>query len=105
MGYVSFLLVASVATFCAPAGAEGLHSLETSDLRLLYFDPSQTYLVPHAARSFENSLLSQRKVFDYDPFEKVTVLLKDFSDYGNAGALPVPRNAVIVDISVVGEVL
>jgi hypothetical protein len=98
-GYVSFLLVASVAAFCAPAGAQGLQSLETQDLRLLYFDPSQTYLVPHAARSFENSLRSQRKIFDYDPFEKVTVLLKDFSDYGNAGALPVPRNAVIVDIA------
>ena len=27
-GYVSLLLVASVATFCAPAGAEGLLSLE-----------------------------------------------------------------------------
>jgi len=98
-GYVSFLLVASVATFSAPAGAQGLQYLETQDLRLLYFDPSQTYLVPHAARTFQNSLLSQRKVFDYEPFEKVTVLLKDFSDYGNAGALPVPRNAVIIDIA------
>ena len=88
-GYVSLLLVASVATFCTSAGAQGLRSFETSDLRLLYFGPSQTYLVPHAARSFENSLRSQRSIFDYNPFEKVTVLLKDFSDYGNAGALPV----------------
>ena len=30
--------------------------LETDDLRLLYFDPMQTYLTPHVARSFHNSL-------------------------------------------------
>ena len=73
--------------------------METSDLRLVYFDPVQTYLAPHAARSFQNSMLSQRSVFGYDPNEKATVLLNDFTDYGNAGALPLPRNAVIVDIA------
>jgi len=98
-GFFGSLLIAMMASLCAPSFAAGLEYLETSDLRLLYFDPSQTYLVPHAARSFENSMSRQRQVFGYESQEKVTVLLKDFTDHGNAGALPVPRNAVIVDIA------
>jgi len=34
---------------------QGLSSLETENLRLLYFDPTETYLVPHVTQSFENS--------------------------------------------------
>jgi hypothetical protein len=79
--------------------SQGLSSLETDNLRLLYFDPTETYLVPHVTQSFENSLETQRRVFNYDPFEKITVLLTDFSDYGNAGAGSIPRNSVIVDIA------
>ncbi len=94
-----FLFAIPILGLVQPVDSEELKYFEATDLRLLYFDPTETYLVPHAARSFQNSLLSQRKVFGYDPYEKVTVLLKDFSDYGNAGALPVPRNAVIVDIA------
>ena len=79
--------------------SQGLSSLETDNLRLLYFDPTETYLVPHVTQSFENSLETQRRVFNYDPFEKITVLLTDFSDYGNAGAGSIPRNSVVVDIA------
>lgn len=82
-----------------PSAHAQLSLFETENQRLLYFDPATTYLVPHAARSFENSLLSQRKIFGYEPSEKVTVLLLDFSDYGNAGAIPLPRNMVIVDVA------
>ncbi len=76
-----------------------LQFIETPDLRLLYVDPTETYLVPHVARSFENSLEGQRAIFGYEPTEKVTTLLVDFVDYGNAGAMPVPRNSVFVDIA------
>ena len=80
-----------------PAWAAELSEIETADLRLLYFDPAATYLTPYIVRSFQNSLEHQRRVFDYQPSEKVTVLLTDFSDYGNAGAIAVPRNALLVD--------
>lgn len=76
-----------------------LKILETDEQRLVYFDPVQTYLVPHAARSFENSMHSQKEIFDYQPYEKTTVLLTDFSDYGNAAATSVPRNMLFVDIA------
>ena len=36
--------------------------METDDLQLLYFDPPQTYLVPHVTLSFYNSLKFQRAV-------------------------------------------
>src|SRR5205085_9404586 len=46
-----------------------------------------------------NSLAFQRRLFGLDPTEKVTVLLVDFSDAGNASATVVPRDAVTVQIS------
>jgi hypothetical protein len=76
-----------------------LESIETDNLRLLYFDPSTTYLAPYAARAFENSMLSQKDRFGFEPDGQVTVLLKDFSDYGNAAAGAVPRNLLFVDVA------
>jgi len=81
----------------APARAQGLSEIETEDLRLLYRDPSQAYLVPHAGRCFENSMRFQRWLFDYVPSEKVTVLLNDFSDVGNASATGIPHNVLLVE--------
>ena len=53
----------------AETRAEGLDLdvLETDDLRLIYLDPFQTYLVPHAARTFHNSLEFQKRVFGWTP--------------------------------------
>lgn len=93
------LSVAIVIAAHAPASAQGLDSLETQDLRLLYFNPGETYLAPYAAVSFENSMRSQRKIFDFEPYDKVSILLTDFVDHGGAGALAVPRNLLIVDVA------
>jgi len=80
-----------------------LSRLETIDLRLLYFDPAETYLTPYVARSFENSMRVQQRVFDWKPWDQTTVLLKDFSDYGNAAARSSPNNALIIDIAPLGQ--
>ncbi|HWA59846.1 MAG TPA: hypothetical protein VG939_00655 [Caulobacteraceae bacterium] len=82
-----------------PHGEIDLDALETKDLRLLYFAPSETYLTPHIARSFLNSLEFQRRTFGWKPWDRTTVLLKDFSDYGNAAARASPNNAILVDIA------
>ena len=63
------------------SGAFALDLFETDDLRLLYFDPFQTYLVPHVSRNFANSHAFQQSLLNWVPYEKTTVLLKDFSDY------------------------
>ena len=73
--------------------------LETEDVRMLYFDPVQTYLVPHMARSFHNSLTFQKSIFDWHPWDKTTVVLTDLSDYGNAGATVSPGNGITVYIA------
>jgi hypothetical protein len=56
-----------------------LQSLETRDLRVLY-TPDNAYLVPHVARSFENSLQFQERIFHWKPWDRTTVVLTDFSD-------------------------
>ena len=61
-----------------------MSKLETPDLRLLYYDPLQTYLTPYVGRAFENSFAFQRKMFDWTPWDKTTVLLQDLSDNGSA---------------------
>ncbi|MFT5571621.1 MAG: hypothetical protein ACI9FR_000540 [Cryomorphaceae bacterium] len=83
----------------ASAKAFEMDVIETDDLRLLYFDPFQTYLLPHVVRNFHNSLEFQKKLYGWDPEEKTTVVLTDLSDYGNAGAAASPRNGVSVYIA------
>jgi hypothetical protein len=73
--------------------------VETDDVRLLYFDPFQTYLVPHILRNFQNSLDFQRNTFEWTPHEKSTLILTDLSDYGNAGASASPYNVVTIFIA------
>lgn len=82
----------------SPARAQ-LATLETADIRLVYFNPGETYIVPHAVRTFLNSLRFQEQLFNFKPDEKVTVLLADFEDSGNAGATVVPRNSLTVQIA------
>lgn len=89
----------SLAQTDASAAPFEIDYLETDDLLLLYQDPFQTYLVPHISKSFHNSVEFQRYLFDWNPREKTTVIMTDFSDYGNAGASVSPRNAVSVYIA------
>jgi hypothetical protein len=83
----------------APSHAQGLSEIDTDDLRMLYRDPSQTYLIPHAGRCFENSMQFERWLFEYTPSQKVSVLLNDYSDEGNASATGIPRNVLMVETS------
>jgi hypothetical protein len=84
-----------------PQDASGFHlsTLETKDLSLLYIDPVQTYLTPYLGRAFENALAFHKKEFHWTPWDRTTVLLKDFSDYGNAAALGSPNNMVLLDVA------
>jgi hypothetical protein len=86
-----------IAAAPVPVRAQGLSEIETEDLRLLYRDPSQAYLVAHAGRCFENSMRFQRWLFGYVPSQKVTVLLNDFSDSGNASTAGTPRNLMLLE--------
>ena len=76
-----------------------LSTLETKNLSLLYIDPMQTYLTPYIGRAFELSLAFHQKVFRWKPWDRTTLLLKDFSDYGNAAALASPSNMILLDVA------
>ncbi|HEX8842609.1 MAG TPA: hypothetical protein VF757_09965 [Sphingomicrobium sp.] len=84
-----------------PQDASGFHlsTLETKNLSLLYLDPMQTYLTPYLGRAFENSLAFHERNLHWKPWERVTILLKDFSDYGNAAALGSPSDMVLLDVA------
>ena len=84
-----------------PQDASGfqLSTLETNNLSLLYIDPVQTYLTPYLGRAFENALAFHKKQFHWTPWDRTTILLKDFSDYGNAAALASPSNMVLLDVA------
>ena len=94
-----FLAVLVVVFGNAATSLAQLTSVETPGLELVYLEPTQSFLAPQVGRSFENSLAFQRKIFDLKPSEKITVLLTDFADFGNAGADTVPRNLVTVKIA------
>ena len=83
----------------AEESALGLSYVETKDVKLIYFDPTLAYLSPHAIRTFTNALAWERRVLGWEPYERTTILLKDFSDYGNANASPLPRNTLRFDIA------
>lgn len=91
--------ILSLVQIRAAAAPFEIDFIETDELLLIYQDPFQTYLVPHISKSFHNSVEFQKYLFDWNPRERTSVILTDFSDYGNAGASVSPRNAVSVYIA------
>jgi hypothetical protein len=95
-----FTLILAILLDLAPRLTEAQFLVrETEDLRLVYLGKSQEYLVGYVAQTFENALQFHEKLFEYSPTEPVTVLMHDFSDYGNAGADAVPTNYIMVGIA------
>jgi hypothetical protein len=92
--------IALLLLVCAPQPALAqLTSTDTKDVSLVFLQPTQAFIVPHVGRSFENALAFHQKLFDFKPREKMTVLLTDFSDAGNASADAVPRDFVTLRIA------
>jgi len=50
-------------------------------------------------QSFENALQTNSKIFNYRPNEKITVLMHDLNDFGNAGTGTVPLNHIVLAIA------
>lgn len=96
---LAFLLLASVAAPAEETSPLALSSVETRDVRIIHPSPMLDYLDPHALRTFANSLAWQKRVLGWQPYERTTVFLKDFSDYGNASATAVPINSLSFDIA------
>jgi len=93
-----FFLLTVISLFARSETHAQFYSMESRNLRLLYYDPKHTYVIPHLRRCFENSFAFHRRTFDYSPSQKVTILLQDFDDYGYAGASALPFNYMILGI-------
>jgi hypothetical protein len=86
----------SVWLLAAPALAQ-FSAVETDEMRLVYVDPLENYLVRHVGRCFINSMNFEHELLGYTPSQKVAVILNDFSDSGNAAAASVPRNFLALE--------
>lgn len=94
---IVFLLLALIPiSAIADESPVGISVVTTPDLRLYYVD-SLDYLMPHAARTFTNSLAWQRRMFGWTPSEPVAILLQDRADYGNANAFASPHSILFVE--------
>ncbi len=80
-------------------GFSQLDLIETTELKLVTYDFGHKYILPHATRSFHKSLEYHKNLFNFEPSEKITVLIQDFGDYGNAGATAVPKNVISMGLS------
>lgn len=76
-----------------------LQKFETPDVRLVFLDKNTSYLVPHAVRSFENSLRDIREFWNYVPSGKTNILFNDFTDVGNGGTMVLPWNFLNIAVS------
>ena len=75
------------------------NNIVTPNQRLLYNGEASSYIVNYVGRCVENALKTNRELYNYHPSEKVTVIMHDLNDYGNAGASSIPRNFVMLAIA------
>ena len=73
-------------------------SSKRPELDLYYYDYLAD-IAPLAIRTFTNAREWQRRMFGWMPSERTTVLLQDFSDYGNVHAFAAPRGTLIFDVA------
>ncbi len=76
-----------------------LKFVETHNLRVLYYSPSEQFLVPPATQSLLSSLDKEYQLFGYVPSDKINVMLQDFSDMSQATTLVAPRNRIFMDVA------
>jgi len=96
---LGFAAALAVALGVASPVRAGLEFVETEELRIVYLEPGEKHLVPHATQSFLSGLATHERLFHYVPDGRVNVLLQDFSDRANATAIPAPRNRIFLDIA------
>jgi len=92
-------LVATLAVASEPAIAADRAFVATDDLRIVYYEPGEFSLVPHATQSFLSGLAVHERVWGYRPNDGVTVFLRDWQDRGNATAYEAPHNLITFDVA------
>lgn len=96
---LGFATALAVAPGVASSDGSDRAFVETEWLRVVYYDPGESHLVPHATRSFLSALAAHKRVLGYVPDGRVNVFLKDLRDRGNASAYVAPRNQIDFEIA------
>ncbi|MDZ4204517.1 MAG: hypothetical protein U1C46_06835 [Bacteroidales bacterium] len=86
-----------IANIQASVSAQQINQLDSDEAQLVYFGNRYNYLTPHVLRSYSNAINFHKQLWDYDA-GKVYVMLNDFQDYGNGGAITMPLNQVFIGI-------
>jgi hypothetical protein len=73
--------------------------VETEQLRVVYYDPSEAYLVPHVTGSFLSGLAAHKRLLDFTPDGRVSIFLRDLRDRGNATAFEAPFDEIDFEIA------
>jgi hypothetical protein len=69
------------------------------DLKLIYISEQLSYMAPYNVQSYINAIEFHKKHWDWQPSEDIAILLNDFDDEGNGGALTIPWNFVSLMVS------
>jgi hypothetical protein len=96
---LGFATALAVAPGVASSDGSDRAFVETEWLRVVYYDPGESHLVPHATRSFLSALAAHKRVLGYVPDGRINVFLKDLRDRGNASAYVAPRNQIDFEIA------
>jgi hypothetical protein len=91
------LLILAPGTASA-AGAERAF-IETDELRLIYYNPDEYHLVPHATQCFLSALEAQKRLFGWVPDNRVNIFLQDYTDRGNASTFVAPRDQINFEVA------
>lgn len=95
----NFLLFAFLLFFITNTSFSQLNKIKTDDFDIVTLSYGHSYVLNHAIRCAHNALDFHRELFDYEPREKISVMIQDFGDYGNGGATSIPRNLISTCIS------
>lgn len=70
---------------------------ESENFKIIYL-LEQTHLVNHVLSSAEKALSSLSKLLEYNPEEKISIIIYDINDYGLGAATTVPQNIIRLSI-------
>ncbi len=93
--YIFFVLI--FLSLCSPLFAQKINRIKSDNINLVYFGKRYTYLTPHVLEAYHNSMNFHSKLWNYTPTDTY-VILNDFEDIGNGGAITIPLNTVVIGI-------
>jgi hypothetical protein len=69
------------------------------DLNMVYISDQLSFMAPYNVQAFTNAMNFHKKHWDWQPSEDIAIMLNDFDDEGNGGALTIPWNYVTLMVS------